>query len=148
MALIVAGKNNIVESFHYKNKQGNLTGYFDADFYFNWREFSKDDDISFSGFWNIGIVTCRKRKHKDYNEDNHITFGGGVNFIPWYIQQTKELQDFIKANHLSTPIIVWWTDRHRRNAYVRYLTKKMGFFLTHWSDDAQYAGKKVLMWKP
>lgn len=149
MKLITGGKNMSYADIMEKCKLPNgLTGYFYANFYELWTEFPNDICIATSGYWWIGVTTSRKRKHNIYNEDHRLTFNGGVNLIPFYIRNVRVLQDQILYEKKNQSIVVWWTDVHRKKAYIRFLTKKLNFRLTHFTDIDGGTSLKVLMWKP
>lgn len=138
-ARAIESKEDIVK----KSKIGNLTGCFHASFFDHWIDFSEKNAIAFDGFWWVGVQTYRKRKHANRDEDNYTTFGGGVNFIPFFIEQIKELQ-----KNSDIPIVIWGTDTKRKRVYERYLTKKLGFKVTHFTNTGYDISLKVLMWKP
>lgn len=143
--LVMAGKMCFIEDINRKQKHGKLTGCFYASFYPRWEDFGDDSDVAFTGFWWVGVQTYRKRRELNLDEKEYQTFTGGFNLIPWYIEQIVELQRYIRLNQLNTPIIIYGSDSRRRHLYERFFTKKLGFFATHWTDDASI---KVLMWKP
>jgi len=137
------------ESYMVKIKLSNgLTGYFEASFFEQWTEFADGANVATSGYWWIGIGTGRKRKHILQNEDHLVTFKGGVNCIPFFIEQLQQLQEDIVERNDNLPIIIWWADPRRKHTYIRYLTKKMGFRLTHFTDVDRELSLKVLIWKP
>lgn len=149
MELLTGGKNmsdmDIVQKWKLPN---GLTGYFYATFCELWTEFPNDISIATSGYWWIGVTTSRKRKHNNYNEDHRLTFGGGVNLIPFYIRNIRVLQNQILYEEKDQSIVVWWADVHRKKTYIRFLTKKLNFRLTHFTDVDNGISLKVLMWKP
>lgn len=149
MKLLTGGKNMSYEDIVKKQKLSNgLTGCFCASFNELWTEFPNGMCMATSGYWWIEVSTFRKRKHSDYNEDHHLTFGGGVNLIPFYIKSIRDLQNQILYQEKDQSIVVWWADVHRKKAYIRFLTKKLNFRLTHFTDVDGDTSLKVLMWKP
>ena len=142
----MVGKMRFIKDVYKKQKHGKLTGCFYANFYPRWEDFGEDSDVAFTGFWWVGVQTYCKRRELDLDEKEYKTFTGGLNLIPWYIEQIVELQRYILSNQLDTPIVIYGTDPRRRHLYERFFTKKLGFFVTHWTDDD--TNVKALMWKP
>lgn len=103
--------------------------------------------------WTIAFCVGKKKKHvKQWIEggcpvlDEKITGKGDLTNLIWAKNKLLELEkEFKNGNSLicddniTNKIVVHWADNRRRNAYEKYLTKKMGYSID------RYDNKKCLM---
>lgn len=102
--------------------------------------------------WTIAFCVSKKKKYvKQWMNggcsvlDEKITGKGDLTSLIWAKNKLIEFEEELKKGEIfmydntSNKIVIHWDDNKRRNAYEKYLTKKMGYVI-HKHDN-----KKCLM---
>lgn len=117
----------------------------------HWHRNPKDDTIVC--IWTIAFCVGKKKKHvKQWIDggcsvlNEKITGKGDLTSLIWAKNKLLELEkelscsdEFLPSYNVTNKIVVHWADNKRRNAYEKYLTKKMGYSID------RYDNKKCLM---
>ncbi len=92
-----------------------------------------------NSYFFVSAYCYRKRKDKMRNMDYHTTFReNGMKHLLFFKDCLAEFQELMRERG--------------RNAYTKYLTKKMGFWMTHmtygYNEDNTLCHNRALVWKP
>lgn len=121
-------------------------------------EFSINLPLSNGTYWSsnsyffVSAYCYRKRKDKMLNMDHHTTFReNGMKHLLFFKDCLAEFQKLMRERGYEGALVVAWEDNRRRDAYTKYLTKKMGFWITHMTygvnEDGTLCHHKALVWK-
>lgn len=121
-------------------------------------KFSTDLPLFNDTYWSpnsyffVSAYCYRKRKDKMRNMDYHITFReNGMKHLLFFKDCLAEFQELMRERGYEGALVVAWMDGRRRNTYTKYLTKKMGFWMTHMTyginEDGTHCHNKALVWK-
>lgn len=106
-----------------------------------------------NSYFFVSAYCYRKRKDKMRNMDYHTTFReNGMKHLLFFKDCLAEFQELMRERGYEGALVVAWEDGRRRNAYTKYLTKKMGFWMTHMTyginEDGTLCHNRALVWKP
>lgn len=95
-------------------------------------------------YWGVAFVVAKKRKDakawldgKSAKVQDSITGDGSIESLIWAKNKLKFFEDAIRERGVHH-IIVQWDDNRRRDVYIKYLTKKLGY------KESIYNNKKCL----
>lgn len=121
-------------------------------------EFTVDLPVANDTYWAansyffVSAYCYRKRKDKMWNMNYHTTFKeNGMKHLLFFRDCLAEFQELMRERGYEGALVVAWMDGRRRNTYTKYLTKKMGFWMTHMTyginEDGTPCHNKALVWK-
>lgn len=95
----------------------------------------KNNEIN---LWNVAFGIAKKKKHinawingKDDSITNTITGSGDLEGLIWAKNRLIELDKELSNLSGFHKVFIGWDDNKRRDVYMKYLIKKLGYSLTY-----------------